>query len=887
MREWMIGRCRRLVTAGRLAVATLLVFAATPAALPPAMSLPAHQLVASDPSLVGQWGPLMNWPLDAVHASLLPTGSVLLWDAWELGGTPSAQLWNPATGTFTPVPNQTSQIFCSAHVHLADGRLFVVGGHNGVDTGINDVNLFDPGTAGWSLLPAMSYARWYPSVAKLADGRVVAISGNIDDLTIATTPEVYNPTTNGWAQLTSVNTQINYDSYPEDYLLPDGRVFVLDSEGGELRLLDVKAGTWTAGPTSPQLFGSSTMYRPGKILASGGGANYGSTFRSFTSAETIDMTAASPGWTQIAPMTYPRYQHNLVTLPDGNVLAVGGSVTVDVNERRGSLVAEMWNPQTSQWSTMAAQQNPRMYHSTAVLLPDGRVLSAGGGRAGFANDYLTAEIFSPPYLFKGARPSITGAPTAAGYAGPMSVQSPDAASIASVALVSLASNTHTMNFGQAYVPLSFSVSGSTLTAQAPASPNVAPPGYYMLFLVNSSGVPSVARMVRLAQVVDTQPPVVSVTAPTAGATVSGGVVLAASATDNVGVAGVQFQVDGSPVGSPVTSPPYSLTWDSSTVPNGAHAISAKASDAAGNSAVSSTVGVTVANTSPLVINNVAVSGVTAATATVSWTTNLSATSQVEYGTTSAYSSSTALDHSLVTAHSQTLSGLQPSTTYHFRVASTDSSGNVARSPDGTFTTAGAPITFRSSSTVIAGTTVSAPAGMTAGDVLIANLQVDADPVTVAGPAGWVLALDTRAADGFGGFFHAQTWYKVATATEPTSYSWSVSGSPWVDIGLLDYTNVQAASPIDVIAGRDAGTTSTPVTSSITTTGANEMVVAVFINFAGGTWTAGSGMTTRFNFDGNTAQDALQATTGATGTKTATTSASGGIAAILLALRPRT
>ncbi|HKF75685.1 MAG TPA: galactose oxidase-like domain-containing protein, partial [Candidatus Dormibacteraeota bacterium] len=532
---------RRLFAAGRLALAALLMLAAAPAAAGgpavPAAALPAVRLVASDPSQVGQWGALMNWPLDAVHASLMPSGSVLLWDAWETGGTPSVRLWNPATGAFTAVPNQTSQLFCSGHVQLADGRLLVVGGHNGGDTGINDVNAFDSGSASWSLLPSMNYARWYPAVARLGDGRVVAISGNITPSTIATTPEVYDPATSTWTALSSINTQIDYDAYPQDYTLPDGRVFVLDSEGGQVRLLDARAGTWTAGPASPVLFGSSTMYRPGKILVSGGGAGYGAVFPSLTSAETIDMTAASPTWTQIAPMAYPRYQHNLVTLPDGNVLALGGSVTVNIEEHNGSLPAELWSPQTGQWATVAAEQNPRMYHSTAVLLPDGRVLSAGGGRLGTATDYLTAEIYSPPYLFKGARPSITSAPSTAGYAGMMSIQSPDAASIASVALVNLPSNTHTMDFGQAYVPLSFSVSGSTLNVQAPLGANVAPPGYYMLFLVNSSGVPSMATLVQLSQPADTQPPAVAVTAPAAGATLSGTVGLSAGATDNVGVAG--------------------------------------------------------------------------------------------------------------------------------------------------------------------------------------------------------------------------------------------------------------------------------------------------------------------------------------------------------------
>src|SRR5258708_28185618 len=160
----------------------------------------------------------------------------------------------------------------------------------------------------------------------------------------------------------TVNPQIFYDAYPKNYRLPNGRVFVLDAEGGQLRVLDANAGTWTAGPTSPLLFGSSTMYRPGKILVAGGGAAYGSSFPSFTTAETIDMNAGSPSWSPAASMTYPRYQHNLVTLPDGNVLALGGSVTLNPEDRNGSLPAEIWSPQTGQWPTLPPQQHPRMYH---------------------------------------------------------------------------------------------------------------------------------------------------------------------------------------------------------------------------------------------------------------------------------------------------------------------------------------------------------------------------------------------------------------------------------------------------------------------------------------------------------------------------------------------
>jgi hypothetical protein len=172
----------------------------------------------------------------------------------------------------------------------------------------------------------------------------------------------------------------------------------------------------------------------------------------------------------------------------------------------------------------------------------------------------------------------------------------------------------------------------------------------------------------------------------------------------------------------------------------------------------------------------------------------------------------------------------------------------------------------------------------AGDLLLATLEVDADPATVTGPAGWTKLLDTLGAGGTGQAFHTQVWWKLAGSSEPSSYSWTVSGGPYVDIGVLAYTNVNQTSPIDVSSGRDAGTTAAPITPVVTTTGANEMVVAMFVNWDSGSWTAGSGMTRRYNFDSNEAQDALQATAGSTGAKTATNTSSGPTTAEIVALR---
>jgi hypothetical protein len=155
---------------------------------------------------------------------------------------------------------------------------------------------------------------------------------------------------------------------------------------------------------------------------------------------------------------------------------------------------------TGQWSTMASMQVPRLYHSTALLLPDGRVLSAGGGRPASYSagvDNWNVEIYSPPYLFKGARPIITSAPSRLSYGVAFSVQTPDAANITDVTLVRLSSVTHSFNMNQRFNRLSFTRAAGMLSITAPSGPNTTPPGHYMMFILNGNGVPSIAKIVQI------------------------------------------------------------------------------------------------------------------------------------------------------------------------------------------------------------------------------------------------------------------------------------------------------------------------------------------------------------------------------------------------------
>lgn len=241
------------------------------------------------------------------------------------------------------------------------------------------------------------------------------------------------------------------------------------------------------------------MYSPGKFMKAGSAADSQMVGPSSNTTFVLDTTQPSPAWRQTPSMVYPRSFLNLTTLADGSVLATGGETDKDGgNVSNAVYAAELWSPQTQTWSTMASMHTPREYHGTAVLLPDGRVLVSGMG-ADFGNvpDQKSAEFYSPPYLFKGSRPSIQQSPSQIHYGSNFFVGTPDGASISSVTLIRTGAVTHFFDQNERSVPLSFSQTTGGLSVTAPANANLAPPGYYMLFLVNSSGVPSIAPFVQI------------------------------------------------------------------------------------------------------------------------------------------------------------------------------------------------------------------------------------------------------------------------------------------------------------------------------------------------------------------------------------------------------
>lgn len=503
-------------------------------------------VAATDPARIGQWTSPIAWPLVTVHASLLRTGEVLVFDGAtdQNRAGPSARLWNPTTGAFTTVPNSFSNIFCAGHSFLPDGRLLVAGGNANSFIGLRDANLFDPVTRTWALAAPMAYARWYPTTVTLPDGRVLVVSGSTTCSTcIADVPEIYDSASNTWTPLPGalLPGPSPYPLYPFLFVLPDGRVLNPGSDEDPMatRVLDVQTQTWTTVDSTVLEGGSAVMFQPGQVMKSGTASDVDRPVApTVANTYVLNMNQATPQWRQTASMAFPRGHHNLTLLPDGSVLVTGGGRTTDgVNVDQAVHEAEMWSPTTESWTTMARMQVPRLYHSTALLLADGRVLSAGGGRfGGFPQiDQLSAEIYSPPYLFRGARPVVSSAPATGRYGTSAFVGTPDAASIARVTLLATGSNTHSVNMQQRFLELTFQQATGGLDVQLPVNANLAPPGDYMLFLVNMNGVPSTAAFVPLSASPSPQPqPTVASLDPSSATAGGAGFTLTVNGTNFVG-----------------------------------------------------------------------------------------------------------------------------------------------------------------------------------------------------------------------------------------------------------------------------------------------------------------------------------------------------------------
>jgi len=436
----------------------------------------------------GEWSALFPWPNRSVHATLLPDGRVYFISYY--GESTQPYVWDPGSNTFTTT-SPSYALFCAGHTPLADGRVILLGGHIADHVGYAHAAIYDPLTNGLVPLPDMNAGRWYPTATTLANGDVLVVGGDIDNGgEVNTLPQVFQMSTQTWRDLSTA--QLALPLYPNMMLAPNGNVFAA-GPSAQSRYLDPSGtGAWSNVATT-KFWPRSRDYGPAVLYGAGKVAIFGGSDPPTATAEIIDLNAATPAWQFTGNMQFARRQHDAVILPDGKILIVGGSSADGFDTETSPVLAtEMWDPATGQFTVMANIAVYRGYHSTAVLLTDGRVLSAGGNVGG-----PNAQIFSPPYLFAGARPTISSAPAAADYGQTVFVGTPDVDSISKVTLVRPTSVTHTNNMNSGFLELGFTKTATGLDVTMPANANLAPPGYYMLFILNGSGVPSLASMVQI------------------------------------------------------------------------------------------------------------------------------------------------------------------------------------------------------------------------------------------------------------------------------------------------------------------------------------------------------------------------------------------------------
>jgi hypothetical protein len=453
--------------------------------------------------VVGHWEAPRCLPILGVHLHLLPTGKVLVWDRLA-----HARLWDPASQTLTAPsrPNPGYDAFCSGHAFLADGSLLVTGGHLGSGdhrhdgVGLLSASLYHPLTDTWTRLPDMSAGRWYPTNTTLGNGDMLVVSGSQDtNATINLLPQVWQTANGTWRNLTTAQSAaaLGISLYPRMFLLSDGRVFKAGEDQDTWFLDPSGTGAWRQGPTSHfgwRSYGGAVQYGKDKFLIVGGGDP------PTASAEVLDLHTATPAWRTVAPMALARRHLSTTVLPDGQVLITGGVSGPGFDDTtRPALAAELWNPANEQWTTLPAAKIVRGYHSAALLLPNGKVLIAGGGQGSDSTRFeLAAELYSPAYLFRKPRPVITSAPAVVAHGAAFIVGSPDAATINKVTLIRLPSVTHAFDQNQRFLELAFARKTiGQLEVTVPTNPNLLPPGHYMLFILNEAGTPSVAKIIQV------------------------------------------------------------------------------------------------------------------------------------------------------------------------------------------------------------------------------------------------------------------------------------------------------------------------------------------------------------------------------------------------------
>ena len=469
------------------------------------------------PHTRSSWSAVIDLPIVPVAAANLPNGKVLTWSAYAPDNYGDENAWGQTYSAIFDPATQSSQqrvvtetqhdMFCPGTTVLEDGKILINGGSSSQKT-----TFYDSSKNAWTTGPLMNIARGYQGNTILADGSVLTLGGAWSGGASAKNAEIWS--TSGWRVVPGIpiDSFIGPDprgTYRGDnhlwlFLQADGKVFHAGPDS-HMHWIDTSGNgqiseAGTRGNDAYSMNGNAILYDIGKILKVGGAPAYEDIDAS-PASYVIDLNTKSVR--QIAPMNYARAMHNSVVLPNGQVVITGGQTSVKLfSDDRSVLMAEIWNPETETFSKLSPMKIPRNYHSFSLLLPDGRVLVGGGGLCGTCTtNHPNVEILTPPYLLKSdgtpaSRPAITSAPATGTYGSNITVTTDT--SVASFSLVRLSAVTHSLNNDQRRVPLkSSSVDGRSHQLTIPVSRGLLPPGYYMLFALDTNGVPSVSSSLQI------------------------------------------------------------------------------------------------------------------------------------------------------------------------------------------------------------------------------------------------------------------------------------------------------------------------------------------------------------------------------------------------------
>jgi galactose oxidase len=480
----------------------------------------------------GKWDAPIGFPIVPVSAVMLPNDKLLTFSALDTMASSKTgdaitkvAILDLKTGQVTePIDvNTHHQMFCVGLALLADGRVLINGGSNDSAT-----TIYDPATNTWTQGPLMNIPRAYNADTLLSTGQVLTLGGSWHDGAGNKNGEIFTPSgaTGSWQLLpgvlaANILTQdpagpLRSDNHPWLFAQADGTVFHAGPSKQTNWITTTGNGSITPagdrGDSADAMNGNATMYDVGKILTVGGATAYQDyesavDTQATNRAYTIDISGGPSkpvAFARTSDMTYARAFSNSVVLPDGKVLVVGGQQHPQTFTDTGAVLSpELWDPATGNFTVMAPEAIPRTYHSVAVLLPDGRVFSGGGGLcgSGCSTNHPDGQIYSPPYLFNPdgtlrTRPVITSAPAKAVTGSAITVTTNSATPTFS--LIRMSGDTHGVNNDQRRIPLTpTTVNGTTYTLQLPSDKGVVLPGNYMLFALDANGTPSVAAIMNI------------------------------------------------------------------------------------------------------------------------------------------------------------------------------------------------------------------------------------------------------------------------------------------------------------------------------------------------------------------------------------------------------